>query len=331
MSQIGTFADNAQFYSELGLNIIPCKAGEKKSLVTWKQRQRQPASTAQLDKWAEQHPDANLAVVCGQVSGITVLDDDRNRPIHEVFEEFGKTPIVVKTPNKGYHYYYAHNGERNGPVTGRGIDLKSEGGYVLLPPSKLADSPNIYSHLDEQLYPGFQSDLPIIKGLDNLQSFPIHLKGERNTAMFDHLRSVAKSCLNQEELLQRALLYNEEHMQVPLDEREVRSTVQSVWGYKQSGNLMVPGRQYSLTTLEETLALNPNELWLLSYLRANHKGLRDEFAFSIPAVATKCPAIGTRRIKSGLSGLLQKGYLIKLRNGGRGVGDVPLFKFTYLV
>ncbi|MPZ82200.1 MAG: DNA primase [Actinophytocola sp.] len=86
------------------------------------------------------HPDGLLAVRAGAApagAGVVVIDID---PGHGGRHDPGlMTPtLAVATGNHGWHLYYRHPGR---PVLSRplpgavGVDVKAEGGYVVLPPS----------------------------------------------------------------------------------------------------------------------------------------------------------------------------------------------------
>jgi hypothetical protein len=85
---------------------------------------------------------ANLAARTGRVSGFFALDVDEegHDTLRELERERGPLPRTasVTTPNDGQHYHYRHPGADVPSSAGRigpGIDIRGEGGYVLLPPS----------------------------------------------------------------------------------------------------------------------------------------------------------------------------------------------------
>ena len=96
-----------------------------------------------LAGYVRNHPDANIAVGCGPESGITVLDvDPRNGGVDSLkalIAKHGDIPKCPKsqTPQSGFHLFF-DNDDRIGNsqnVLGKGLDVKSKGGYVVLPPS----------------------------------------------------------------------------------------------------------------------------------------------------------------------------------------------------
>jgi hypothetical protein len=93
---------------------------------------------ARLREMVARHPDGLLAVRCGAAgAGVVGLDiDPRNGG--RVDPEVMVPTRAVATGNHGWHLYYRHPGR---PVLSRklpgavGVDVKADGGYLVLPPS----------------------------------------------------------------------------------------------------------------------------------------------------------------------------------------------------
>jgi len=87
--------------------------------------------------WWGMWPVCNIGIATGKVSGITVVDiDPYNGGMDTVRDKglvFPKTAQVL-TQRDGFHLYYAYKGKAKGAM-GKGIDVKSDGGYVVAPPS----------------------------------------------------------------------------------------------------------------------------------------------------------------------------------------------------
>ena len=96
----------------------------------------------------------NVGLITGHINNIIVVDidvkDDGLDEWNTYIQEHGEPKTVtVKTPSGGYHYYFSYNStnkannhliENNLKTTtkyrGKGIDIRSNGGYVVMPPSK---------------------------------------------------------------------------------------------------------------------------------------------------------------------------------------------------
>ncbi|TWD80387.1 bifunctional DNA primase/polymerase-like protein [Kribbella amoyensis] len=88
-------------------------------------------------------PYGQLAVRTGAVSGLLLVDVDPAHGgdrslMHLMDEELVPRTLHVHTGSGGLHLYYRHPGHHiaSRPMPGRpGIDIKADGGYVVLPPS----------------------------------------------------------------------------------------------------------------------------------------------------------------------------------------------------
>ena len=120
-----------------GFSIIPLKKDKKPILRSWKQYQKNPASDAQIEEWWDTYPNALIGVVTGKVSNITVIDVDTYKGGDHT--QFPKT-FTVQTGNGGYHLYYKYKPgftiSANAYPDMPGIDLRSDGGYVVGPYSE---------------------------------------------------------------------------------------------------------------------------------------------------------------------------------------------------
>ncbi len=140
---IGVFADAAADLSRRGLCVIPVKLVprdggrfDKKPLVKGFTKFREPPGGRTLKKWARAHPEAQIGVVTGELSGIVVVDVDDRSGVDQALRIFGGTPLIVRT-RRGAHLYYRWTGERCRNLRSEGleIDVKGQGGFVVAPPS----------------------------------------------------------------------------------------------------------------------------------------------------------------------------------------------------
>ncbi len=90
-------------------------------------------------------PDGLLAIRTGAVSGLAIVDiDPRNGG--QLDRALMNPTATVATPGGGWHLYYAHPGRSlPGKLPGRdGIDIKTDGGLVVAPPSTPAGAARGY-------------------------------------------------------------------------------------------------------------------------------------------------------------------------------------------
>lgn len=119
-----------------------CAAPGKHPRIRWEIYQWRAPREDDLEAWLRRWPDSNLGVVTGAISGLVVLDvDPRNGGDDELSaleHRHGALPPTpeVQTGGGGMHFYFAHP---EVPVAttiiGRGVDLKADGGLVVVPPS----------------------------------------------------------------------------------------------------------------------------------------------------------------------------------------------------
>jgi len=119
-----------------------CPAPGKHPRVAWERFMRGAAPREGIVRWWRRWPQANVGVVTGQVSGLVVLDVDPRHGGGEALAVFeaahGALPRTVEslTGGGGQHIYFRHPGNRvpSRPLA-QGLDIKGDGGLVVLPPS----------------------------------------------------------------------------------------------------------------------------------------------------------------------------------------------------
>lgn len=98
------------------------------------------ADPAQIRKWWTEWPLANIGISC---EGLIVIDVDAGKQgfvsLEKLETEFGKLPDTwtADTGGGGQHYFYRRNGHsvKNGVALRPGVDLRTNGGYVIAAPS----------------------------------------------------------------------------------------------------------------------------------------------------------------------------------------------------
>jgi hypothetical protein len=130
-------------YLARGWSVLPIEPRGKRPLVPWLALQTRHADEAEIRAWFERHPDANVGIVTGAISGMVVVDIDPRHggaaSLADLELEHGALPVTAEviTGGGGRHLYYAHPG---GTVPNKvglrsGIDVRGDGGCVVTPPS----------------------------------------------------------------------------------------------------------------------------------------------------------------------------------------------------
>lgn len=124
--------DYALEYHARGWSVVPCPQKRKVPYVKWSEYQTRKPSEEEIREWWRKWPDANIAMVTGEQSGVVVVDIDER----EGASIDGHTPTfcMVETPG-GCHLYYEHPGRRVQNSADKGTDVRGDGGIVMLPPS----------------------------------------------------------------------------------------------------------------------------------------------------------------------------------------------------
>jgi hypothetical protein len=172
---------------------------------------------------------------------LTVVDCDTPEAIQEVetlLPDRMELPIVT-TPRGGQHYYFQYCPElRSRNRAHDGIDVKSEGGYVLAPPSKtekgnylwhsalnidtIAERPPVPDALLALLKAGTTSS--VLPSPDK----PILTHGTRDNDLFHTALQLLKDGLPRDEV-ERITVAMAKVCLPPFSEREARAKVESAW------------------------------------------------------------------------------------------------------
>lgn len=150
----------ALLYHKTGLSVIPIREKDKRPAVaSWKTFQTTRADAQAIEKHFTENPDDNIGLVTGRISGITVIDidikgipeDELDQNLTQIVNAVCGTDhasrdrfSVIMTGSGGMHIYTKYIDMKTQlqipsaelvPGTKAMIDIKSDGGYVLAPPS----------------------------------------------------------------------------------------------------------------------------------------------------------------------------------------------------
>jgi hypothetical protein len=134
--------------TERGHPVFPCQPG-KKTPATRHGYLDATTDPAQVREWFDRHPDRNLAVATGE-PGPDVLDIDQRGQSGNGFTALARLGAAgllagasgrTRTPGGGLHIYFAGSRQSTGHLATCHIDFLSQGGYVLIPPSRIDGKP----------------------------------------------------------------------------------------------------------------------------------------------------------------------------------------------
>ena len=128
-------------------------AGEKKPLVKWGKgedghadltKRRATTDPDTIRAWWARWPLAMIGMPTGKTSGVVVLDIDRKNGVDGLanlrsagIDPYRLSPIIAVTPSGGLHVFMRYNGplKNSASLLVDGVDIRGDGGYIVLPPS----------------------------------------------------------------------------------------------------------------------------------------------------------------------------------------------------
>ncbi len=259
-------------YAQKGFHVFPVKRGDKIPLTKHGFKDATTDETQIRNWWNNGFADENIAIATGKESGIFVLDVDYQPGGYESLEmlesEFEPLPetVMAETGGGGCHIFfrYPENQEircNNGGL-GEGLDIKGEGGSVIVPPSlhssgtrykwakncspedvEIAEAP---SWLLEKLK---KKNSPVVNQSD--EAIP---EGKRNDFLFSKACKMAKLGLTSESVYV-AIISENKRCVPPLSEEEIIKIVQSAMGYQHSTETSVVMRTTEGTILPDQFSL----------------------------------------------------------------------------
>ncbi|MEY9428880.1 hypothetical protein ABH975_004195 [Bradyrhizobium ottawaense] len=153
-------------YARRGWHVFPCSPITKAPLVGCDLDsggnkiagtggvKKATTDAAQISDWWDRWPAAMIGVACGPRSGIWAIDPDAPKKPGEpdgranwaaLSRKHGCRPTHTHlTPGGGQHLLFKWRADRpltnsEGNITGTGINVRGDGGYVIAPPSKRHD------------------------------------------------------------------------------------------------------------------------------------------------------------------------------------------------
>ena len=206
-----------------------------------------------IRQWWTRWPEANIAINMG-ASGLVGIDVDtrHGNPGDDTWyatrTELGgdlEATTMTETPNKGFHVWYRADGHRigcdlKGELIGPGVDVKGEGGYLLVPPSRVASVE--YSFVDGH-GPEHLGDLPPAlaeriafakKRNHSTKTETLSAKireGARDATLISLAGKMRRAGLTRSEIDAALQVVNTERCESPLPSAQVEKVVRSVVRY----------------------------------------------------------------------------------------------------
>lgn len=215
-------------YKKKGWSVIPV-AKNKKPLIEWSQFQNRLATEKEITQWWKKYPNANIGIVTGKISNLSVIDID--------IQHGGTTPkglpqtLTAKTQSGGWHYYFKYcEGLRNSAgAIAQGVDIRSDGGFVVAPPS-VGEKGNYEWVLEEDIVPFPEELSNNVKKTKKLKDVIEAEEGHRNedlASAIGHLLVSTPESKWRSDTWPAVKAINKTYIP-PLSEKDLRTTFNSI-------------------------------------------------------------------------------------------------------
>ncbi|MEW8000976.1 MAG: bifunctional DNA primase/polymerase [Candidatus Thiodiazotropha endolucinida] len=274
-------------YAKLGIPVFPCKG--KRPLVAhgFKEATTDPET---ISGWWKKWPNANIGMPTGEISGIVGIDVDvkngleGNKGLYRLQQKYQSLPDTpqVLTPSGGIHYWFKYPGipiKSTSGKLGKGIDIRGDGGYLVIPPSTInqkayqweASSPDCPPSMPDWLVSLTRKPESSATQLPP-SSDSLYVEGNRNT----HLTSLAGSMRRRGmsgEAIEQALFIENKRCVPPLQANEVKRIASSVSKYAPEQH-DIPLHGFKFTPVSELLSTpEPLSYLIPEYLTPGCLGL----------------------------------------------------------
>lgn len=285
-------------YAQAGLKIFPLSPCSKTPLAETKGFLDATNDIEKIKKWWSDNPFCNIGLATG--NGISVIDvdvgkdnngktKDGDKSIEEWQEQNGRLPdTLFAISGKGGRHLYYKTENICSSATGiiKDVDVRSDGGYIVLPPSvhengnryrwvgefeisKMAPADEVVNKLlslvgsnskyNDTVVTRKISTVDILERLD-------FAEGRRNDSLYRYGCSLQSKGVEDKEIIAALLKINTEKCSPPLSETEVNkiysSVIQRSKGDKKSSGKMIPviNKNIAANNKDFFLAKNISEL-----------------------------------------------------------------------
>lgn len=256
--------DAAIDYASKGLAVFPLKPREK-APITAHGVHEATTNFDQINKWWSRYPNANIGIACGKISGgLLVVDVDRKPngvdgldSLNEWERENGELPETVRsiTGTDGSHLLYRINGAGKNRVNLlAGVDIRSDGGYIVAPPSIHPNGRTYQWEYDPDEYEIAQGGTILNKLLDygkkdKADNFTLPDKvgkGQRNDSMYKLACSYQAKNLPDEVIILSMRIANEKMCDPPLSDSELDKIIDSALKHDKGTQLQALANELDL-------------------------------------------------------------------------------------
>jgi hypothetical protein len=245
--EVSALGQAAMRLARRGLLVFPCKRRSKAPATRHGLRDAKTDVEAIRRCWAT-YPELNVAVATGALSGVVVLDVDGDagfESLHDLEDQHDELPTTksLTTPRGGQHFWFKHPGveiRNTAGFPGPGLDVRGDGGYVLVPPSVGVEGKQYV--VDEEAppthMPGWLVEMlrryqakmdQALTGRTDWIAFLADApsQGERDTRMTKYVGHLFRVGMDSREVYATAALLNA-LSRPPMDDKQLVKIVQSI-------------------------------------------------------------------------------------------------------
>ena len=239
--------------ARLGFPVFPCRKGGKEPATPHGFKDA-TTDTDRLAEWWAVSDDGttrplNLGLPTGRASGVWVLDLDGPEGLETLEcleQEHGRLPdtVTVGTPSGGRHLYFRLPPGVEIRCAARvlpGVDVRGEGGYVVVPPSRVGGRPYRWVRLGEVaqapdwLLEALHRPSPAAQTTAFSGGAVRWCEGERNTRLFREGCALRRRGYSAAEIEAALLVLNAGRCDPPLPEAEVEKIARNAAQYPPGG------------------------------------------------------------------------------------------------
>lgn len=251
-----TLKESALYYAQIGFAVFPLRPKSKKP-ATENGFKAATTNQQQISEWWDRHPDSNIGIATGSVSGGLVVidldvDEDKGINGYETLKawqrEHGVLPDTAQsiTGRGGYHLFYRDTAAWKSRIAlYEGVDIRGEGGYIVAPPSihpngrryeweqdpELYDIASVDGRVTEFLAPALESWKQ--QGFQTPDEIP---EGARTSTLVKLVCSQQAKGLSDEAIRAAVRAENEAKCSPPLSDVELEKEVFPALARYQKGN-----------------------------------------------------------------------------------------------
>jgi archaellum biogenesis ATPase FlaH len=234
--------ERALHYASHSWPVFPCQPRGKRPLVQHGLKQA-TTDDATIKRWWTEWPNANIGVALTNIVVVDVDGEKGEASLRALTSQHGELPLTLESKTaRGRHFFFtvsADDGIRNNAgKLGPGIDVRAQGGYVVVPPSQ-HETGAIYTWTRKQRPTVLPDWLRALLTTPSLPAGPpatvdgdVVIEGQRNATLTSRAGTMRRAGLTREAIEAALLAENNQRCRPPLPETEVRQIAESISRYQ---------------------------------------------------------------------------------------------------